>query len=177
MVFPECGADPDCNDEIQTAMQAGPIQAHMADRLLFRHWNFWKDGKRIHTLLFRFDAQAYRDLTPGNYDSPAFSPGGSTGFSISPDGKELCVASNRDSNEWETTNKDLWVISLETGTMRNITHDNEAYDADPQYSPDGRYIAYRRQNIPNYESDRFRLALYDRQSGETRILTEHLIIG
>ncbi|NOX36641.1 MAG: S9 family peptidase [Calditrichaeota bacterium] len=171
-VFPECGADPDCNDAIQTAMDEGPIQAHMADRLLFRHWDFWKDGKRTHTLLFQLDSQTYRDLTPGDYDSPAFSLGGGAGFSISPDGKEICVVSNRDSNEWETTNKDLWIISLEDGQIRNITDDNEAYDGDPQYSPDGRYIAFRRQMVPNYESDRFRLVLYDRRTGETIVLTE-----
>jgi len=51
-VFPECGADGDCNDALQTDMEEGTVQAHLADRLFYRHWNFWKDGKRTHTLLF-----------------------------------------------------------------------------------------------------------------------------
>ncbi len=55
---------------------------------------------------------------------------------------------------------------------RNITADNEAWDGSPRYSPDGRFLAYRTQRIPRYESDRFRIALYDRQAGRSRILTE-----
>jgi dipeptidyl aminopeptidase/acylaminoacyl peptidase len=55
---------------------------------------------------------------------------------------------------------------------KNITADNPASDSTPLYSPDGRYIAYRAQQRPGYESDRFRLMLYDRKTGEKRNLTE-----
>ncbi|MCU1350016.1 MAG: dipeptidyl aminopeptidase/acylaminoacyl peptidase, partial [Acidobacteria bacterium] len=41
-----------------------------------------------------------------------------------------------------------------------------------KYSPDGRFIAYHTQKIPGYESDLQRLAVYDRQSGTSRVLTE-----
>jgi dipeptidyl aminopeptidase/acylaminoacyl peptidase len=56
---------------------------------------------------------------------------------------------------------------------KNITADNPASDSSPLYSPDGRYIAYRAQQRPGYESDRFRLMLYDRKTGEKRDLSEH----
>jgi dipeptidyl aminopeptidase/acylaminoacyl peptidase len=49
---------------------------------------------------------------------------------------------------------------------KNITADNPASDSTPLYSPDGRYIAYRAQQRPGYESDRFRLMLHDRKTGE-----------
>ena len=55
---------------------------------------------------------------------------------------------------------------------KNITADNPASDTSPLYSPDGRYIAYRAQQRPGYESDRFRLMLYDRKTGEKKNLTE-----
>ncbi|HEX3072046.1 MAG TPA: S9 family peptidase, partial [Ignavibacteriales bacterium] len=42
----------------------------------------------------------------------------------------------------------------------------------PEYSPDGKYIAYTKQLIPGYESDKFRLAVYNRATGETVILSE-----
>ena len=55
---------------------------------------------------------------------------------------------------------------------KNITADNPASDSTPLYSPDGRYIAYRAQQRPGYESDRFRLMLYDRKTGKKKNLTE-----
>jgi dipeptidyl aminopeptidase/acylaminoacyl peptidase len=171
MVFPECGADNDCNKKNQKGLDDGPIQAHMADRLLYRHWNFWKDGKRTHTFLFSRDSKQYVDLTPGDYDWPSFSVGGA-GFAFSPDGAELCVTSNHDPDEASSTNKDLWLISTAGGEPRNITAANKAYDGDPAYSPDGKYIAFRMQTVPGYESDRFRLALYERSTGRVSVLTE-----
>ncbi len=172
MVFPECGACDDCNKKINDGLKNGPLQAHMADRLLYRHWNFWKDGRRRHILKFSLDNEEIIDLTPGDYDAPSFSLSGATGFAISPDGKEMCYVSNHDLHEAETTNKDLWLVSLNGGESKNITDENEAYDGDPRYSPDGRYIAYRMQKVPKFEADKFRLAIYDRQTGAKRILTE-----
>ncbi len=55
---------------------------------------------------------------------------------------------------------------------KNITADNPASDSTPLYSPDGKYIAYRAQQRPGYESDRFRLMLYDRKTGEKANVTE-----
>lgn len=171
-VFPECGADDGCNQQLSNDLEEGPLQAHLADNLFYRHWTFWKDGTRLHTFRFDFESKKYLDLTPVDMDAPSFTAGGDGGFDISPDGRELCVAANPDSNEWETTNKDLYLVSTSGGELKSITAANKAYDARPQYSPDGRYIAYLLQTVPGYESDRFRLAIYDRQNGKTTVLTE-----
>ena len=172
-VFPECGADDECNDKINTSMGEGPLQAHMADKLLYRHWNFWKDGKRTHIMLYHVKTGEISDLTPDDYNSPSFSLAGATGFDFSPDGKEVCFVSQRDNKEAETTNKDLWLVSITGGEAKNITDENEAYDGEPHYSPDNRYIAYRMQKVPVFEADKFRLAIYDRQTGTKKILTEN----
>jgi dipeptidyl aminopeptidase/acylaminoacyl peptidase len=111
------------------------------------------------------------DLTPGDYDAPVFSLGGQDDYAFSPDGKEICYASNHDKNPAASTNNDLWILSVTGGSAKNITADNPASDTSPLYSPDGRYLAYRAQQRPGYESDRFRLMLYDRKSGEKRELT------
>lgn len=170
-VYPECGADGECTKRIEESTTKGPLQAHMADRLLYRHWNSWKDGKRTHVLTYDLTAETYTDLSPGDYDAPTFSLGG-VGFAFSPDGKELCYVSNHDRHEAESTNRDLWIVSANGGVAENITVRNPAYDGDPVYSPDGRFIAYRTQLVPGYEADRFRIALYDRDTRQTTILTE-----
>ena len=172
-VYPEHGADDAANAAEQKSRSDSPTQAHIADHLLYRHWTFYADGTRNHLLVLAVDTGEVIDVTPGDFESPAFELGG-RGFAWSPDGKELCVVSNReepDARAW-TTNKDLWVIPSQGGEAVNITDYNEAYDGQPLYSPDGRYIAHLRQERPGFEADRFRLALYDRQLGETKVLTE-----
>lgn len=170
-VYPECGADNDCNRRTEETWSTGPLEAHMADHLLYRHWTSWRDGKRTHILTFDRSTKAYADLTPGDYDSPSFSLGGG-GFALSPDGREAAFVSQRDGLEATTTNKDMWTVPVRGGNVSNLTPGNAAYDGDPAYSPDGKYIAYRTQVVPKYESDRFRLALYERSGGKKRILTE-----
>jgi len=181
-VHPECGADASCNKKADEARAKGALKAHLADALLYRHWTQWQEGKRSHLLLFdleggKDDPAAARDLTPGDFDAPVFEVGGHGGFALSPDGRELAFSSNRAALPASSTNSDLWLVSLDASAEaarrpRNITAGNEAWDGSPRYSPDGRFIAYRTQRVPGYESDRFRIALYDRAAGTSRVLTE-----
>jgi dipeptidyl aminopeptidase/acylaminoacyl peptidase len=170
-VYPECGADDGCNKKNDENLENGPLQAYMADNLLYRHWTSWKEGKRSHIFAVDIQSRTVTDLTPGDYDSPVFSLGG-TGFTFSPDSKEICFVSNRDANEAETTNKDLWTVPLTGGSAVNITASNKAYDGDPSYSPDGKTIAFLTQMIPKFEADRFRIGLYNRATKQTTTLTE-----
>ncbi len=171
-VFPECGADDGCNKKINDSLNDGPLQAHMADELLYRHWTAYSDGKYTHTMLLNVASGDIRDVTPGNYNSPPFSLGGDAGYAVAPDGSEICFVSKRVKRPAESTNNDVFIVPIEGGEPHNITQDNDAYDGDVQYSPNGRYIAYRTQRIPGYEADRFRLAVYDRQKGQSIVLTE-----
>lgn len=155
-----------------TAKQKNPLQAHLTDSLFLRHWTEYNDGRYWHILVYDLQTKKYTDLTPGRYDSPVFSPNGPSGFVFSPDSKEICYLSNHDRHPEASTNCDLWVVPVTGGETRCLTADNKAWDGSPQYSPDGRWIAYRFQRTPGYESDRFILGLINRKTGEKRVLTE-----
>jgi len=171
-VFPECGVDVECNNKIDKAMNDGPIQAHLADSLFVRHWTEYNDGKYTHVLSYDFETKEYKDLTPGYFNSPTFSAGGSDHYNYSPDSKTITFDSKRVKNPATSTNSDIFVENSNGEGLKNITIKNKAADFNPKYSPDGKYIAYQTQLIPTYESDRIRLALYNVKTGKHEILTE-----
>ena len=198
-VYPECDGTPDneaaCNAKKLEEHEKSKVKALVFEHLLYRHWNAYREGKRSHIFVvatklpstakavvvspdakprpLSFEVSSIPlDLTPGDYESPVFSLGGQDDYAFSPDGKEICYASNHDKNPAASTNNDLWIVPVTGGPAKNITADNPASDSSPLYSPDGRYIAYRAQQRPGYESDRFRLMLYDRKTGEKKNLTE-----
>jgi dipeptidyl aminopeptidase/acylaminoacyl peptidase len=170
-VFPEC-TDLACNERRAKERAKAPTKARVAERLLFRHWDSWKEGLRTHIWKLPISGGAAVDLTPGDRDAPPFSVAGSLDFDVSPDGREFVYASNPDPVEALSTNADVWLKPFTGGQPRNLTASNPAFDGSPRFSPDGKWIAWRSQKRPGNESDRFRLVLYDRSSGATRTLTD-----
>jgi dipeptidyl aminopeptidase/acylaminoacyl peptidase len=176
-VYPECDGAPDaeaaCNAKKLKEVEDSKGKAIVFDRLLYRHWTSYKRGKRSHIFVTPIEgSESPRDLTPGDFDAPQFSLGGQDNYAFSPDGQEICYTSDHDKVEATSTNNDLWIVQVNGGAAKNITANNPASDSTPLYSPDGKYIAYRAQKRPGYESDRFRLMLYDRKTGERKGLTE-----
>ncbi|MGC8916005.1 MAG: S9 family peptidase [Thermoanaerobaculum sp.] len=175
-VYPECGADATCHKTIADRIEKGPLTAHLADDLFFRHWDSWKDGTVSHVLSVRVEDGSLRDLTPGPYEAPTFSLNGDPGYAFAPDGRAMVVVSNHDPDPALSTNADLWWIALDdqgnpAGEPTNLTVANKGWDGHPVFSPDGRLLAYRTQRTPGYESDLFRLAVYDVAAGRTRVVS------
>jgi dipeptidyl aminopeptidase/acylaminoacyl peptidase len=199
-VWPECDGIPAeetaCNAKRVEEGKTSKVKALIFTHLLYRHWNAYREGKRTHLLVVAADSQLsfrkgqgyiamyvqYLDLTPGDYDAPVFSLGGQDDYAFSPDGQEICYASNHDPEPAISTNNDLFTVPVHVGAgdspaqvlaaTKDITAENKAADNSPLYSPDGKYIAYRAQQRPGYESDRWRLMLYDRKTGDRGSVTE-----
>ncbi len=172
-IYKECGKDNECNEKLKKLDEEGPIQAYMADALLFRHWTEDRGIKETHLFIFDREKKNYRDIAHSEWLSSMFKLGGDVKYDISHDGKEICFISSPEPNLAATTNADLYTVSADGGEITDITQNNKAWDGFPAYSPDGKYIAYLTQMTAGYEADRYRIALYDRASKEIKVLTEN----
>jgi len=178
-VFPSCGADDDCNRKKLEEGKNAPTQARLITTLLYRHWTTWQGARRTHILVMPVVGGPARDLTPGDRDVPPFSLGGPEDYTISPDSQELVYAANTDEVPAVSTNSDLFAVPLAPDPKGaapqpvRITS-NPAADSSPLFSPDGKYLAYRAQTRAGYESDRWRLMLLERKSGQLTVLTDWL---
>jgi dipeptidyl aminopeptidase/acylaminoacyl peptidase len=168
-VYPDCNDDA-CNKQRDDDRAKSKVKASIFTQLMFRHWNHYFDGKYSHLFIVSADGGVARDLTPGAHDVPPFSLGGQDQYAFSPDGKEVAYTSNHDPVQAISTNNDVFVVAAAGGEARQITT-NPGSDGTPIYSPDGKYIAYRSQLRGGYESDRFRLMLYERATGKITDLT------
>jgi len=171
-VYPDCKDDA-CNSARDAEKEKNKVKAHVYEQLLFRHWTHWFEGKRGHLFVVSADESAApRDLTAGaNYDVPPDERSGPGDINFSPDGKELCFTAVTDKVEAISTNGDLFIVPVAGGEAMRITT-NPGFDGNPVYSPDGKYIAYHAQLTPEYESDRWRVMLYDRQTGKSENISE-----
>jgi dipeptidyl aminopeptidase/acylaminoacyl peptidase len=171
-VYPDCKDDA-CNKKREEEKEKNKVKARVYEQLLYRHWDHWFEGKRSHLFVEPADGTGEaRDLNAGaNYDVPPDQRGGPDDINFSPDSKELCFTAVTDKVEAISTNGDLFLVPVAGGEAKRITT-NPAFDGNPVYSPDGRFIAYHAQLTPGYESDRWRVMLYDRQSGKIENLFE-----
>ena len=145
-------------DEIEARRTTGRIY----DRLLFRHWDTWKDGRRSHVFVRAIGGGEAVDVMKGmDADCPSKPFGGPEEVAFTPDGKSI-VFTARDAGREEawSTNFDLFVAAIDgSGKPRCLTPDNKAWDTNPVFSPDGKTLAYLAMKRPGYESDRFRIII------------------
>ncbi len=170
-VYASCRSE-SCNADSAKARETNKVKAHVADGLMYRHWNAWDEGTRAHLFVIARDGSGLRDVTEGaRYDVPPGPFGGSEGYAFSPDGKELAyTAKDQGRQDAWTTDVNVYVVSAAGGRPNAITAQNKGADQNPVYSSDGRFIAYASQARAGFESDRWRLMLYDRASGRSHEL-------
>jgi dipeptidyl aminopeptidase/acylaminoacyl peptidase len=168
-VYPDCNDD-SCNKKRDEEKAESKVKAQVFTHLLYRHWNAFTGDKRSHLFLISADGGAPRDLNPGDeHDVPPFSLGGRDGYAFSPSGKEIAFEENLDPVPAISTNSDIFTLRLDDPNAKPVKISTAAGgDHSPAYSPDGKYIAWRSQERAGYESDRFRLVIYDRATKEVK---------
>lgn len=171
-VYPECGADDACNARQIDAAKKNPVKARVITGLLYRHWTQWQGATRSHLLSIELGSGKAVDLTPGDRDVPPFSLGGPDDYAISPDSKEVCYSMNTDEIPAAGTNNDLFIIPVDASSPAKKISVSPGADNSPQYSGDGKYIAWRMQLKGGYESDRWRITVMERATGRITVPTE-----
>ena len=182
-VYPDCPpitaenpAAAKCTLDRDAAKAASPVKAQLFTHLLYKHWNHFTGDKRSHLFLLDVATGAVRDLTPNDpRDVPPFSLEGGCGCAISPDSKELAFTENLDQEPAISTNADIFTLDLTDPATKPVKiSTSPGGDFNPAYSPDGKYLAWRSQARAGYESDKFRLLLYDRTTKQTKDLLPNL---
>jgi dipeptidyl aminopeptidase/acylaminoacyl peptidase len=171
-LFPECGTDNECNKKLDESTSKGSLQAYVADELLFRHWTQYKGGKETYLILYDLREKTYSVVTKSDVLSDMYMLGGGVKYAFSPDSREICYVSTPEKNIARSTNTDLYIYPIGGNGPVDVTPYNLAFDGSPVYSPNGKFIAYKSQVIPNYEADRFRVTILNRETMLTETLTE-----
>ena len=167
-VYPEFSTLPfkesdDKNKKKEDDKKASPIKAKVFNKLFYRHWDEYVEDKRQHLFVMDFEASGKsepKDVTPGDRDANPTSSTFSVGddFTFSPDSSHLIFTAVPATKEAWSTDFSLCRIPVTGGTEKweeLFTH--PAAEGSPQFSPDGKTLAFRRQMRPGFEADRWTL--------------------
>ena len=170
-VYPDCNND-DCNKKRDEQAENSKVKAHIVTRLLYKHWDEWRDAKRTHVFVVSSKGGTARQITTGDWDSPPYAASTGVDYAFSPDSTEIAFLRTPDKVEAISTNSDIYTMNIASGATKNITEQNRGYDAAPIYTRDGKQIIYRSQATAGFEADRWRLMAYNRATGASVELTK-----
>jgi dipeptidyl aminopeptidase/acylaminoacyl peptidase len=151
--------------------------ARVVTDLMYRHWDEWVEDIP-HPFVATFDGTTITDvfdLLEGEpFECPTRPFGGLEQLSWSPDGATIAYSCRKKTGRDYalSTNTDIYLFSVATRTAKNMTEDMAGYDTDPQFSPDGKYLAWNSMEREGYEADKVRLFVINLETGERTYLTE-----
>ncbi|CAF4228929.1 unnamed protein product [Rotaria sp. Silwood2] len=158
------------------------------DKLFIRHWDEYMTGPRHHPFLvsierqtngiFKFSSEPIDILFNIDSDSPTKPFGDAKSqWSFSANGNSFAYTRQYDETSavaW-STNLDIYTVDLSMSRQASvcITCDNLAADTDPSYSPtDDHVLVYRSQSKQGYESDQFKIKLYNGSNSKITLVDD-----
>ena len=150
----------------------------------------------------KIDNDAEVDILEGEpYECPMEPFGGIEQLDWSPDSKQIAYTCRKKTGLAYSisTDSDIYIYNIGTRETKNLCKpegyvepeidpttsmkyqkvnatenlkNNVGYDQNPQFSPDGKYVAWLSMERNGYEADRNRLCCYDLATGEKKYLTE-----
>lgn len=145
--------------------------------LMYKHWDEWVTTAP-HPFVADFDGNQVSnpiDIMEGEpYEAPMKPFGGMEQLAWSPTSDKVAYTSRKKvGKEYAlSTNSDIYVYDLASKQTTNVSEGIMGYDTNPQYSPDGKYIAWLSMERDGYESDQNRLMVLDIATGERRFASK-----
>ncbi|QIR13418.1 alpha/beta hydrolase family protein [Shewanella aestuarii] len=162
-------------DEIAEQLKAdkdNKVSAHQWNALPYSSFDHWLDEDR-EAHVFRIPAKGgdIEPITqPLNKQLPRSSQSASS-YDIDP--AERFIAFN--SNGWDNqvdAKIDIFFAKIGSGKVENLTPNNQAPDANPTFSPDGKTLAFTRQSIQGFYADTAKLILLDVNKRSEKVIAK-----
>ncbi|MEE4311627.1 MAG: S9 family peptidase [candidate division KSB1 bacterium] len=145
----------------------GLYDIKLYSHLRYRWWyddNRYDEGWRAHIHTVDAKTKKIHQLTDGDFkvDEMAFSP----------DGVNIAFVSNRSGDRENNIDTDIWLVPSDGGDITPV-FENRGPDYSPQWSANGKYLAWRSTFRYNYESDNYDIIVHELKTGKTMNLTEN----
>jgi dipeptidyl aminopeptidase/acylaminoacyl peptidase len=155
-----------CTLDAKSADAAKKDTAMAYDQLMVRHWDSWLTPYRSHLYVATLGKGVVKDATnlmsEWNTDIAGINE-----VAFTPDNANLVFSAKipAEDQAWHT-NYDIFKVPVAGGEKQNMTAENPAWDAQPSFSADGRFMAYKAMSKPQAEADKFSLMLLDMVTGQ-----------
>jgi dipeptidyl aminopeptidase/acylaminoacyl peptidase len=147
------------------------VKAHVTERAATRFWDHWvTDGREPHVFACDVRTGHSEDLLAGlNLALTPWEPSADD-FDISPDGRQLAITADLAPEPDFMNQRDIVTVELATRRKQVLTATTGTDDANPVYSPDGKWLVFSSFDTNRSFNDQGRLTLLARRGGAFRTL-------